>query len=92
MDRSVKFSLCLIKHYVMTTYKGEEAELHVFLILSLAGSSRFDPAERSTGTHWIGGWVASRAGLDAMEREKKHLSLAGNLTPAVQPIARRCID
>jgi hypothetical protein len=28
---------------------------------------RFAPGERATGTHWIGGWVVFRAGLDDME-------------------------
>jgi len=27
---------------------------------------RFTPKERSPGTHWIGGWVVPRAGLDAL--------------------------
>jgi hypothetical protein len=26
--------------------------------------------ERATGTHWIGGWVGSRVGLDAVEKRK----------------------
>jgi hypothetical protein len=28
-------------------------------------------------THWIGGWVCPRAGLDTMEKRKKPLSLPG---------------
>jgi hypothetical protein len=27
---------------------------------------RFTPRERAPGTHWIGGWVGPRAGLDAV--------------------------
>jgi hypothetical protein len=27
---------------------------------------RFTPRERAVGTHWIGGWVGSRAGLDTV--------------------------
>jgi hypothetical protein len=30
----------------------------------------FTPGERALGTHWIGGWVGPRAGLDAVERRK----------------------
>jgi hypothetical protein len=26
--------------------------------------------ERATGTHWKGGWVGPRAGMDAMEKTK----------------------
>jgi len=28
------------------------------------------PRERTPGTHWIGGWVGLRAGLDTEAREK----------------------
>jgi hypothetical protein len=31
---------------------------------------RFSPRERASGTHWIGGWVGSRAGLDAVVKRK----------------------
>jgi hypothetical protein len=41
------------------------------------------------GTHWIGGWVGPRAGLDSMKK-KKYLASAGSRNPAVQPVARRC--
>jgi hypothetical protein len=47
--------------------------------------SRFTPGERAPGTHWIGGWVGPRAGMDA-------LTLVGNRTPAVRPVARRYTD
>jgi hypothetical protein len=30
----------------------------------------FTPGERISGTHWIGGWVGPRAGLDAGPRRK----------------------
>jgi hypothetical protein len=38
---------------------------------------RFTPGERTLGTHWTGGWVGPRAGLDAEAREKNPLTLAG---------------
>jgi hypothetical protein len=48
-----------------------------FLTLALAGGEwsasrlcRFTPEERAPSTHWIGGWVGSRAGLDAVEKRK----------------------
>jgi hypothetical protein len=28
--------------------------------------SHFTPRERAPGAHWMGGWVGSRAGLDAV--------------------------
>jgi hypothetical protein len=31
---------------------------------------RFTPRERAPGTHWIGGWVGSSVGLDAMVKRK----------------------
>jgi hypothetical protein len=31
---------------------------------------RSTPGERARGTHWIGGWVDPRAGLDDMEKIK----------------------
>jgi hypothetical protein len=45
-----------------------------FFTLSLDGGEwsalcpgHFTPREREPGTHWIGGWVGTRAGLDTME-------------------------
>jgi hypothetical protein len=34
------------------------------------------PGERAAGTHWIGGWVDPRAGLDD-EQKRKFLTLQG---------------
>jgi hypothetical protein len=28
------------------------------------------PGERAPGSHWIGGWIGPRAGLDAVEKRK----------------------
>jgi len=52
-----------------------EVKLHTFLISTLDGgewsaSRRFTPRERAPGTHWIGGWVGPRAGLDTLMRRK----------------------
>jgi hypothetical protein len=51
---------------------GVDVWIHIFLISTLVGvvewstsrSGRFTPGERAPGTHWIGGWVDLRAGLD----------------------------
>jgi hypothetical protein len=32
--------------------------------------SRFTPGDRAPGTHWIGGWVGPRAGLDDVKKRK----------------------
>jgi hypothetical protein len=48
----------------MKTYRGVDVYIHVFLTSALIGGKRsdshpgrFDPGERASGTHWIGGWV-----------------------------------
>jgi hypothetical protein len=53
---------------------------------------RFTPGERTHGTHWIGGWVGLRAGLDAGARRKILCPCRGsNLDhPIVQPVVRHC--
>jgi hypothetical protein len=55
----------------MKTYGGVNVYTHVFLTSALVGGEwsasrpgRFTPGEKVPGTHWIGGWVDSRAGLD----------------------------
>jgi hypothetical protein len=57
---------------------------------------RFTPREWAPGTHWIGGWVGPRAGLDAVEKRKiLRLPPPRELnprTPIVQPVAIRYTD
>jgi hypothetical protein len=50
----------------MKAYGGVDAYIHIFLT-SASRLSRFTPGERATGTHWIGGWVDLRTGLDDLE-------------------------
>jgi hypothetical protein len=47
--------------------------------------------EWTPGTHWIGGCVGLRAGLDTEGREKTFAS-AGNRTPVVQSVVRHYTD
>jgi hypothetical protein len=37
---------------------------------SASRPGRFTPGKEVTGTHWIGGWVDLRAGLDDLEKTK----------------------
>jgi hypothetical protein len=57
---------------------GVEVQLHTFLISALDGGEwsvshpgRFTPRVKAAGTHWIGGWVVPRVGLDAVVRRKR---------------------
>jgi hypothetical protein len=43
---------------------------------SASHPGRFTSRERARRTHWIGGWVGPRAGLDDVER-RKFLTLPG---------------
>jgi hypothetical protein len=67
----------------MKAYEGVDVYIHIFLTSALAGGEwsvsrpgRFTPGERAPGTHWIGGWVGHRAGLDDVEK-RKFLTLPG---------------
>jgi hypothetical protein len=58
-------------------------KIHVFFALTVAGgewsasrSGRVSPGERTPCTHWIGGWVDPRAGLDDVAK-RKFLNLLG---------------
>jgi hypothetical protein len=61
----------------MKAYEGVNVLIHIFVPSALAGgewsASRtglFTPGERAPSTHWIGGWVDPRAGLDDVEKRK----------------------
>jgi hypothetical protein len=67
----------------MKAYGEVDVWIHIFLTSALAGGEwsasrpgRFTPGERDPGTHWIGGWVDPRAGLDGVEK-RKFLTLPG---------------
>jgi hypothetical protein len=40
---------------------------------------RFNPVKNTPGTHWIGGWVGPRTGLDAVEKRKAFPCLESKL-------------
>jgi hypothetical protein len=77
----------------MKTYGGADVEIHVFLPSALVedewSASRpdlFTPGEMAPATHWIGGRVGSRAGLDNVERRKRLPLLGLELRPLNRPI------
>jgi hypothetical protein len=79
---------------------GLDVYIHIFLTSALAGSEwstscpgRCTAGERAPGTHWIGGWVDPRAGLDDVEN--RNTLPYRNSNPdlsVVQPIASRYTD
>jgi hypothetical protein len=67
----------------MKVYGGVDVKNHIFLTSALLGGDlstsrpdRFTPLEITPGTHWIGGWVSPRVGLDDVEK-RKYLTLPG---------------
>jgi hypothetical protein len=54
----------------MKAYGGVDVKIHVFFTSAVVGG------EWSPGTHWIGGWVDTRAGENDMEK-RKFLNLPG---------------
>jgi hypothetical protein len=49
-------------HFLTSTLPGSE--------WTVSRPGRFTHVERDTGTHWIGGWVDPRAGMDDVEKRK----------------------
>jgi hypothetical protein len=68
----------------MKTYGGCGCIDPRFLDLGTSWRCRFTPGERAPGTHWRGGWVGPRAGLDKVEK-RKFLTLPGL---ELQPLGR----
>jgi hypothetical protein len=80
----------------MKKYRGVE----VFLISALVGgewpaslSGRFTPVERALGTHWIGGLVDPKTGLEEWRGGNRCPYRVLNFDPStVQPLASRYTD
>jgi hypothetical protein len=75
----LKLSLCflLTELNAIETYWGNGGIAHAFFTSALDGgkwsasrSGRFTTRERAPSTHWIGGWVGSKAGLEAVVKRK----------------------
>jgi hypothetical protein len=80
----------------MKTYVGVDVQIHIFLTSALVGGewSASRPCCFTPGTHFIGGWVDPRAGLDDMEKWT-FFTLPGLKLPPppiVQPVARCYTD
>jgi hypothetical protein len=61
----------------MKTYRIVEVYLHEFYALdrgewSASRPGRFNVEVRVAGTHWIGGWMGPRAGLDEVAKKISH--------------------
>jgi hypothetical protein len=55
----------------MKMYEGVDVQIHVFLTSVLASHPcRFNPGERTPGTHYIGGRMDPKAGLDDLKKGK----------------------
>jgi hypothetical protein len=61
---------------------------------SASRPGRFTPRERAPDNHWIGGWLGTRAILDAVVKRKIPGSCreSNPRTPIVQPVAQRYTD
>jgi hypothetical protein len=71
----------------MKAYGGVVVKIHIFLTSALVGRdcSASRPCRFTPGTHWIGGLVVLRAGLDEVEK-RKFLTLPGlELRPLCRP-------
>jgi hypothetical protein len=84
----------------MKVYGGVDVYTYVFLTSALVGGEwsasrpgRFTPGERAPSTHWIGGWVDLRTGLNDVEKENSFPHQDSNSDPsAIQPVASHYSD
>jgi hypothetical protein len=81
----------------MKEYGEVDIQIHVFLTSALVGGEwsasrpdRFTPEERAPGTHWIGGWVGPRTGLDDVEMRKFFILPGLELRHLGRPVRKDC--
>jgi hypothetical protein len=60
-------------------------------VVSITHRPRFIPWERTTSTHWVGGWWASELVWTQMQEENPFAS-AGDRTPVVQSVVSHCTE
>jgi hypothetical protein len=77
---------CISPHTLTSALDGGE--------WSASRPGSFTPKARAPFTHWIGGWVGPRSGLDAVVRRKipSPNRESNSRTPIVQPVAQRYTD
>jgi hypothetical protein len=84
----------------MKAYGVVDVQIHIFLTSALLGGEWMSftarplyPRGKNPLTHWIGGWVGLRAGLDDLEKRKFLPHRDSNSDPSVaQPVASRYPD
>jgi hypothetical protein len=83
----------------MKAYGGVDVPIHIFLTSALDGDewsasrpSRFTPRERVPDTHWIGGWVDTRARTTWRRENPLPYRDSNSDTSVVQPIPRQYTD
>jgi hypothetical protein len=54
--------------------------------MEMSGQFHAPAEERHPSTHYIGGWVDPRVGLNSVEKRKRSLAPARNGTPAVHSV------
>jgi hypothetical protein len=76
----------------MKPYRGVDVKINIFLTSALVGGGwsaslpiPLYPLERAPGTHFIGGWVVPKSGLDDMEKWKIFTLLGLELPPPGRP-------
>jgi len=72
-----------------------EVQPHAFIISALDGSehSASRPCRFTSCTHSRGGWVGTRASLEAVAKRKRpYTAPAGNQTPVVQPVGSGSVE
>jgi hypothetical protein len=57
-------------------------------VISFTSRSLY-PQGKTPGTHWIGSWVGSTAGMDAVVRRKIPSPYRDSNPPIIQPVAQR---
>jgi hypothetical protein len=82
----------------MKAYGGVDVCIHIFLISvlvegewSASRPGRSTAGERAPGTHWIGGWVGPRAGLDEVKKRKFFTLRGFELRPLHRPARRQSL-
>jgi hypothetical protein len=71
----------------MKAYGGLDVKIQFLLTSALvewspSRTGRFTAGEKAPGTHWIGGWLGPKTGLDEVE---KILDPTGTRTPTPRP-------